>query len=96
MLSLLKSNKPVVKLFLCLNAITGLYWILANTTNVYYFIVTGAIFEMTSIIMAAILFALPLANLVALIVVKDHRKIMGVFLLWSILILSAMFLLFGK
>lgn len=94
MLNILRTDKPILKLFFWLNVIIGAYWLLATTTNVYYFILTGVIFEMSAIIMVAALYALPIANLVMLIAKKEHRKTMALFLVYSIVI--GLLLFFNK
>jgi hypothetical protein len=83
-----KSKAP--KVVLVLSVMTSIFWCLGQLVDVYYFAVTGAIFEIMWLPMIALIFALPILSLVFLAKEKFSLKSLH---LYSFLILLATILL---
>lgn len=70
-----------------------IYWLVVLNTNVYHYAITGAIFEMTSIIMMISLYTLPLLIIALILRLKNrtpklHFVSLGVLICLLILIFT--------
>jgi len=77
-------QKAVLMILLC--GITVLYWITANTFNVYSFALVGALFEILWLPMLLMLFGLPLICFVFW--VREKFKLRSVYLLLFLTMLA--------
>ena len=68
----------------------ALFWIIGNTANIYHFAVTGAIYELLSLPMLALIIFLPVISIV--LFVKDKFNLRSL-ALYSVLLLSPAILL---
>ena len=79
-----RSKMP--QLLITLSLLTAIFWFLAQSVDVYFFTVTGAIFEILWLPMIILVYVLPIISLIFMIKEKFKLKSLS---FYSFLILGA-------
>jgi len=88
------SKMKLSKIVFIISLLTTIYWLVAFNTNVYRYAFTGAIFDMTSLLLMISLYTLPVLIIALILRLKQrtpklHYVSLGLLLILLILIFAA-------